>query len=119
MIAIRAKEDRVSEICKALIMAFASLLHPRMLLLMLWPVAIALALWLGLALAFWSQAAAWLQLQFGQSAAIGWAITVWPLALFGLIPLLGFLAPVYGGLAFIHYCLARLAQLRGEPVATQ
>lgn len=244
----------MSEITKALINAFASLLHPRMLLLMLWPVAIALVLWLGLAFAFWSQAAAWLQLQFEQSAAIGWAMTVWPLALvaahlggillvllfiplvlitvvlilgvfampvmvglvagraypalarrqggtvagglwnsvlalawlallvvlslplwflpllwpvlpvvlfgylnqrvfrydalaehatgwemetlfrrhrrelfllgvvvalFGLIPLLGFLAPVYGGLAFIHYCLARLAQLRDEPVATQ
>ena len=40
-------------------------------------------------------------------------------ALFGLIPLLGLLAPVYGGLAFIHYCLARLAQLRAEPVAVQ
>ena len=244
----------MSEIAKALIKAFASLLHPRMLLLMLWPVLIALALWLGLAFAFWSQAAAWLQLQFDQSAAIGWAISVWPLALvatylswillallfiplvlitavliiglfampamvslvaepaypglsrrqggtfagslwngvmalvwlallvllslplwffplfwpvlpivlfgylnqrvfrydalyehandwemetlirrhrrelfllgvvvalFGLIPLLGFLAPVYGGLAFIHYCLARLAQLREEPVAIQ
>lgn len=239
---------------KALVQAFFSLLHPRMLLLMLWPVAIALVLWLGLAFAFWSQAAAWLQLQFEQSAVIGWAVTVWPLALvaahlgwillallfiplvlitvvliigvfampvmvglvagraypalarrqggtvagglwnsvlalvwlallvllslplwflpllwpvlpivlfgylnqrvfrydalaehatgwemetlfrrhrrelfllgvvvalFGLIPLLGFLAPVYGGLAFIHYCLARLAQLREEPVATQ
>ena len=244
----------MSEIAKALIKAFASLLHPRMLLLMLWPVLIALALWLGLAFAFWSQAAAWLQLQFDQSAAIGWAISVWPLALvatylswillallfiplvlitavliiglfampamvslvaeraypglsrrqggtfagslwngvmalvwlallvllslplwffplfwpvlpivlfgylnqrvfrydalyehasdwemetlirrhrrelfllgvvvalFGLIPLLGFLAPVYGGLAFIHYCRARLAQLREEPVAIQ
>jgi uncharacterized protein involved in cysteine biosynthesis len=244
----------MNEISKALLRAFASLLHPRMLLLMLWPVLIALLLWLGLALAFWSQAAAWLQLQFDQSATIGWAITVWPLsliathlawillvllfiplvlitavliigvfampvmvgvvaeraypglarmqggtfagslwngvtalvglallvllslplwlfpplwpvlpilllaylnqrvfrydalyehatgwemetlfrrdrrelfllgvvvALFGLIPLLGFLAPVYGGLAFIHYCLARLAQLREEPVATQ
>jgi hypothetical protein len=239
---------------KALLQAFFSLLHPRMLLLMLWPVAIALVLWLGLALAFWSHAAAWLQLEFNQSAAIGWAIGVWPLsliaahlawillallfiplvlitavliigvfampamvalvaerafpqldrrqggtfagslwngvmamlglvllvllslplwffpplwpvlplllfgylnqrvfrydalyehasawemqtlirrhrrelfllgvvvALFGLIPLLGFLAPVYGGLAFIHYCLARLAQLREEPVAVQ
>jgi uncharacterized protein involved in cysteine biosynthesis len=41
------------------------------------------------------------------------------LAFAGLIPLLGFFAPVYGGLAFIHYCLARLAQLRNEPVATQ
>ena len=244
----------MSEITKALLRAFASLLHPRMLLLMLWPVLVALAMWLGLAFAFWSQAAAWLQLQFGQSATIGWAITVWPLALiathlasillallfiplvlntavliiglfampvivglvaaraypqlerrqggtvagglwnsvaalawlavlillslplwffpplwpvlpivlfgylnqrvfrydalaehatgwemeilfrrhrrelfllgvvvalFGLIPLLGFFAPVYGGLAFIHYCLARLAQLRDEPVATQ
>ena len=244
----------MSEITKALLRGFASLLHPRMLLLLLWPVAIALVFWLGLAFAFWSQAAAWLQLQFDQSAAIGWAIAVWPLsliaahlawillvllfiplvlitavliigvfampvmvgvvaertypglvrmqggtfagslwngvvtlvwlallillslplwffplfwpvlpillfaylnqrvfrydalyehatgwemetlirrhrrelfllgvvvALFGLIPLLGFLAPVYGGLAFIHYCLARLAQLRDEPVATQ
>ena len=244
----------MSEIAKALIKAFASLLHPRMLLLMLWPPAVALVLWLALAYAFWSQAAAWLQLQFDQSAVIGWAITVWPLtmiathlawillvllflplvlitavliigvfampamvahvaerayprlerrqggtfagsvwnslaalfwlallvllslplwffpplwpvlpvvlfgylnqrvfrydalaehasawemqtlirrdradlfllgvalALAGMVPLLGFFAPVYGGLAFIHYCLARLAQLRDEPVATQ
>jgi CysZ protein len=244
----------VSEMTKALLRAFASLLHPRMLLLTLWPVLVALLLWLGLAFAFWSQAAAWLQLRFEQSAVIGWAITVWPLALIathlgwillallfiplvlitavliigvfampamvglvaeraypelarrhggtvagglwnsvmalvwlallvlvslplwlfpllwpvlpivlfgylnqrvfrydalaehatslemetifqrhhrelfllgvvlalvGLIPLLGFFEPVYGGLAFIHYCLARLAQLRDEPVATQ
>ena len=244
----------MSDITKALLQAFFSLLHPRMLLLMLWPVLAALLLWLGLAFAFWSQAAAWLQLQFDHSAAIGWAITVWPLALIathlawillallfiplvlitavliigvfampvmvgqvaeraypqlerrhggtvagglwnsvmalawlallvllslplwffpplwpvlpillfgylnqrvfrydalaehatdwemetlfrrhrrellllgvvlalvGLIPLVGFFAPVYGGLAFIHYCLARLAQLRDEPVATQ
>ncbi len=242
------------ELTKALMQAFASLLHPRMLLLMLWPLLIALALWLGLAFAFWSQVAGWLQLQFDQSAAIGWAIGVWPLtfiaahlawvllallfiplvlitavliigvfamplmvnlvaeraypglerrqggtfagslwngvmtlvwlsllvllslplwffpplwpilpvvlfgylnqrvfrydalyehatgwemqtlfrrygrelfllgvvvALSGLIPLFGLLAPVYGGLAFIHYCLARLAQLRDEPVAIQ
>lgn len=244
----------MNEIAKALMRAFASLLHPRMLLLMLWPVAVALALWLALAWAFSAQAAAWLQLQFQQSAVIGWAISVWPLslfaahlawivlvllflplvlitavlilgvfsmpamvahvaqraypqlarrqggtfagsawngamallwlvllallslplwllpplwpllpmllfgyfnqrvfrydalaehassremktlerrhrsellllgmllALFGMVPVLGLFAPVYGGLAFIHYCLARLEQLRGEPVATQ
>jgi len=244
----------MSEITRALLRAFASLLHPRMLLLMLWPVAIALVLWLGVAFVFWSQAAAWLQLQFGQSAVVGWAISVWPLtliathlawvllallfvplvlvtavlmiavfampamvgqvaeraypqlerrqggsfagslwngvmaltwlallallssplwlfpplwpvlpvvlfgyldqrvfrydalaehatpaemeaifrrhrselhllgavmALAGMIPVLGLLAPVYGGLAFIHYCLARLAQLRDEPVSSQ
>ncbi len=245
---------RMSEIAKALLQAFVSLLHPRMLLLLLWPVLIALVLWLGLAFAFWSEAAAWLQLQFDQSATIGWAISVWPLALiashlawillallfvplvlitavliigvfampvmvalvaersypelergqggsfagglwngvmalvwlallvllslplwffpplwpalpillfgylnqrvfrydalalhatswemetlirrrrrelfmlgvavalFGFIPLLGFFVPVYGGLAFVHYCLARLAQLRDEPVSAQ
>lgn len=244
----------MNEITKALLRAFTSLLHPRMLLLMLWPVVIALVLWLVLALAFWSQAAAWLQLQFEQSSAIAWAVSVWPLtliaahlawillallfiplvlvtavliiavfvmpamvslvaeraypglerrqggtfagslwngvvalawlallivlslplwffpplwpllpialfgylnqrvfrydalaehasgwemdtlirrhrrellllgivpALVGMIPLLGFFAPVYGGLAFIHYCLARLAQLRAEPAASQ
>ena len=244
----------MSEITKALIKAFASLLHPRMLLLMLWPVAIALVLWLGLAFAFWSETAAWLQSQFERSALIEWAIGVWPLtlvashlawvllvllfvplvlitavliigvfsmpamvahlagrsyprleqrsggtfagsvwnsvaalawlallvllslplwlvpllwpvlpvllfaylnqrvfrydalaehasawemqtlirrhrrelfllgvalALIGMIPVLGFFTPVYGGLAYIHYCLARLAQLRDEAVATQ
>ena len=244
----------MSEISKALLQALASLLHPRMLLLLLWPVLLALALWLGLAFAFWSLAADWLQSQFAQSAALVWAMGVWPLTLFaadlaaillallfiplvlitavliigvfampamvnlvaerahpglerrqggtfagslwngvmtlvwlalllvlslplwffpplwpvlpialfgylnqrvfrydalyehasaweiqtlirrhgrelfllgvvvalcGLIPVLGLFAPVYGGLAFIHYCLARLAQLREEPVATQ
>ena len=244
----------MGEIGKASLRAFASLLHARMLLLLLWPVAIALLLWLGLAFAFWSRAAAWLQSQFDQSAAIGWAVSLWPLslievnlawillvllfippvlitavliigvfampamvalvaerdyaglerrqggsfagslwngvmtllwlallgllslplwllpplwpvlpvllfgylnqrvfrydalyehasaremetlflrhrrelfllgavvALFGLVPFVGFFAPVYGGLAFIHYCLARLAQLREDPVAVQ
>jgi uncharacterized protein involved in cysteine biosynthesis len=241
-------------IARALVQAFASLLHPRMLFLLLWPVLVALVLWLALAFAFWSHAAGWLQLQFDQSTAIAWAMGLWPLtliaahlaaillvllfvplvlitavliigafampamvdlvaerahpglerrqggtfagslwngmmtlvwlvllallslplwffpllwpvlpvvlfaylnqrvfrydalyehatdwemqtlirrhrrelfllgalvALFGLVPVLGLLAPVYGGLAFIHYCLARLAQLREEPVAVQ
>ena len=241
-------------IARALVQAFASLVLPRMLFLLLWPVLAALALWLALAFAFWSQAAGWIQLQFDQSAAIAWAMGLWPLtliaahlaaillvllfvplvlitavliigvfampamvnlvaerahpglerrqggtfagslwngvmtlvwlallallslplwffpplwpvlpvvlfaylnqrvfrydalyehatdwemqtlvrrhgrelfllgavvALFGLVPIFGLLAPVYGGLAFIHYCLARLAQLRDEPVAVQ
>jgi len=71
----------MGELSKSLVQAFASLLHPRMLLLMLWPVLLALALWLLLGFAFGSDAAAWLQLQFKQSAAIGWAISVWPLSL--------------------------------------
>ena len=234
--------------------ALGSLLHPRMLALMLWPMAVALLLWLALAFAFWARAAHWIQLRFDQSAVIGWAIGVWPLtliathlawilllllfvplvlltavliigmfamplmvaqvaernyprlerrrggtaagsvwnslaalawlallalltlpfwffpplwpllpillytylnqrvfrydalaehatgwemetlirrhrvelfllgaalALLGMIPLLGLLSPVYAGLAFIHYCLARLTQLREQPVAVQ
>jgi hypothetical protein len=38
------------------------------------------------------------------------------LALIGHIPLVGFVMPVYGGLAFIHYGLARLGELRTEPI---
>ncbi len=43
-------------------------------------------------------------------------------ALAGHVPLLGIFAPVYAGLAFIHYCLGRLQALRSAPiegVATQ
>lgn len=37
-------------------------------------------------------------------------------ALAGHVPLLGFFAPLYGGLAFIHYGLARLEALRAAPI---
>jgi hypothetical protein len=38
-------------------------------------------------------------------------------ALVGHVPLLGFFAPVYGGLVFIHYALEQLQRLRGEGTA--
>jgi hypothetical protein len=38
------------------------------------------------------------------------------LALIGHVPVLGLLMPVYGGLAFIHYGLERLGELRSEPI---
>lgn len=37
-------------------------------------------------------------------------------ALAGHVPLLGFFAPLYGGLVFIHYSLARLEALRAAPI---
>ena len=37
-------------------------------------------------------------------------------ALAGHVPLLGIFAPVYAGLAFIHYCLGRLEALRSAPI---
>src|SRR2546430_10108109 len=38
------------------------------------------------------------------------------LPLVGHVPVLGLLMPVYGGLAFIHYGLGRLGELRSEPI---
>jgi hypothetical protein len=38
------------------------------------------------------------------------------LALIGHVPVLGLFMPVYGALAFIHYGLERLGELRGAPI---
>lgn len=65
----------------ALLRAFVSLLHPKMLLLMVWPMVIAVLLWIGLALAFWAEAAQWIDLQFQSTDTVQWMFTVWPLAL--------------------------------------
>jgi CysZ protein len=65
----------------ALLRAFVSLLHPKMLLLMFWPMVIAVFLWIGLAVAFWAQAAQWVDLQFRSTDTVQWMITIWPLAL--------------------------------------
>lgn len=46
--------------------AVMNVVHPRMLWLMLWPVLIALMLWIGVAVAFWMQIALWLAGVLGQ-----------------------------------------------------
>jgi hypothetical protein len=38
------------------------------------------------------------------------------LAVVGHLPLLGLAMPVYGGLVFIHYALARLTESRNAPI---
>ncbi len=45
---------------RALMLAFTSALHPRMLWMMIWPLLVALGLWAGVAFLFWAQAVAWL-----------------------------------------------------------
>lgn len=65
----------------ALTRAFVALLHPKMLLLMIWPLAIALLLWLGLAYAFWSEAVQWIDLRVKATDTVQWMLSVWPLAL--------------------------------------
>ena len=66
---------------RALIKAFVSLLQPSMLILMIWPLLAALALWIFLGVLFWSQAAHWIDAALRQSSIIETMIQYWPLAL--------------------------------------
>ncbi len=68
-------------ILQALVRAFISLLHPRMLLLLIWPVLVALALWLALAIAFWAQTAAAIRSVLERSDLYQWVMGIWPLML--------------------------------------
>ena len=58
----------------ALLYGLANLLHPRMLWLMLWPMLVAIAFWLALALAFGGRLVAALAALFGRwlEPAAGW-----------------------------------------------
>jgi len=67
-------------LAQSLIRAFLSLLHPRMLALMVWPVLAALALWLALAVAFWGSAAAGINAMLRGTPVVEWMFTVAPLA---------------------------------------
>jgi CysZ protein len=73
----------MERIFAALLKGFASLLHPRMLWLMVWPILVALAIWLTLAALYWSQAAVWVDLRLHQWPAYEWAVSFWPLTLLG------------------------------------
>src|SRR3954468_9116583 len=64
----------------ALSRAFVSLLHPRMLWLMVWPVLAALLLWIVVALLFWGQAAQWIDVELRSFGVVQWMLTVAPLA---------------------------------------
>jgi CysZ protein len=72
----------MSEILKALVRAFASLAHPRMLWLMVWPIVIALAVWTTLALLYWSEVVGWAQTELQSSALYDWTTSAWPFTLF-------------------------------------
>jgi CysZ protein len=65
----------------ALLKGLASLMHLRMLWLMVWPILVALAIWVTMAALYWSQAATWIDLKLHQWPAYEWAISVWPLTM--------------------------------------
>src|SRR2546430_13186722 len=81
----------------ALARAFVSLLHPKMLWLMVWPVIVALVLWVTLAVLYWGEVAQWITAQLHHWPAYEWAVSVWPLKLiaawFGWILLLLLFVP--------------------------
>lgn len=64
----------------SLIRAFFSLLHPRMLALMLWPMLVALVLWIGLALAFWGRAVAAVDALLRGTPVVEFMFAITPLA---------------------------------------
>src|SRR2546428_14093865 len=84
----------MNAIVNALARAFVSLLHPKMLWLMVWPVIVALFIWVTLAVLYWGEAPQWVAAQLHQWPPYEWAVSVWPLrpipAWFGWI-LLGLL----------------------------
>jgi hypothetical protein len=63
----------MSEVFTALWRACASLLHPRMLLLMIWPMALSVLLWSVVAALFGSQSVHWLQDYLNASELAEWA----------------------------------------------
>lgn len=67
----------MNQVARALAFAFANLLHPRMLWLMLWPVLVALALWGTVTIIFWTQIALWLAGVIHQWLTTGWFAIQW------------------------------------------
>ena len=68
----------MTEITRALARAFASLAHPKLLFLMIWPIALALIVWTVLAILFGAQTVVWLQGYLTDSAVGAWASQWFP-----------------------------------------
>src|SRR5258708_9433989 len=112
----------MNAILNALARALVSLMHPRMLWLVVWPVLVALIIWVTLAALYWSEAAGWIDLQLHQWPVYEWAVSIWPLTLFaawfGWLLLLLLFVPVVlitAGLVLSGVSLPALAPPRGQP----
>jgi CysZ protein len=62
----------MNDVLRALASAFASVLHPRMLVLTIWPMLVALLMWLGLAWLHWETWSHWLGELFAASFVRDW-----------------------------------------------
>jgi len=70
----------MERVVAALLKGIASLLHPRMLWLMVWPALVSLAIWVVIAALYWNQAITWVDLELHQWSVYRWTLTVWPLS---------------------------------------
>jgi len=62
----------MNDVLQAFGSAFRSMLHPRMLALTIWPMLVALAVWLGLAWFYWDDWAQWLSAMLAASDVVSW-----------------------------------------------
>ncbi len=125
----------VFDLTRAVARAFASLAHPKILWLMIWPMAVSLALWIGLAVLFWGDAWSWMSGALGypdaaQPGASTWgnitgAALKWIFLLLLLVPLTLITATLIIGFAAMPVMVKhvgtrsypRLEQRRGGTVA--
>ncbi len=70
----------MNDITQALARASSGLLHPKMFLLMIWPLALSLALWVIVGLVFGAQLFNGIQATLNQSGVYQWVISIWPLS---------------------------------------
>lgn len=72
----------MGDILRALVRAASSLVHPRMLWLMVWPLLVALAVWITLAMLYWNQVAAWALAELQRAGVYDWTTSTWPFTVF-------------------------------------
>jgi CysZ protein len=98
----------MGDILKALVRAAASLMHPRMLWLMVWPLLVALAVWITLAFLYWNQVAGWVLAELQRSGVYDWTASTWPFTLFAAV-----LGWVLGFLVFVPLVLVTAVLIIG------
>lgn len=62
----------MNDVLQAFGRAFRSMLHPRMLALTIWPMLVALAVWLGFAWVYWDDWTQWISALLSASDVVGW-----------------------------------------------
>jgi len=71
----------MTPIPRALLKALMSLAHPRMFLLLLLPILVAIVAWLVFGIAYWAQAVAWLDARMRGWDGLQWLLAYWPMTL--------------------------------------